>query len=69
MTHGTHLRMQNQHIKIVLIPVYDDDGYSVDRVTNILQPKPGSSISEKAAQELIDLGYTVVSKTLNSQTL
>ena len=68
MSVGAGLRFKNKHIKVVLIPVYGDEGYSVDRVTNTLDPKPGHSISEKEAQKLLDMGYTVVIKTLNSKS-
>ncbi len=68
MSVGAGLRFKNKHIKVVLIPIYDESGYSVDRVTNTLDPKPGSLISEAEAEKLLDKGYTVIVKTLNSKS-
>ncbi len=60
MTVGEKLRKENKHMRIVLATKLGSSEYTVLQTTGTLNPKYGTTVSERQAQEYINEGYTVI---------
>ena len=62
MTYGETLRKKNKHMRIVLAPKIGSSDFTVLTTTGTLNPRFGTTLGERQAQEYIDEGYTVIVK-------
>jgi len=62
MTVGEKLRKQNKHMRIVLTPKVNSSDFTVLQTTGTLNPRHGTTVGERQAQEYINEGYTVTVK-------
>lgn len=62
MTVGEKLRKQNKHMRIVLAPKMGSADFTVLQTTGTLNPRFGTTLGEREAQEYINEGYTVIVK-------